>query len=130
MCAFRERYRKESRFSSHPTRCKNSIPYSQFLRMRRICSDERDFEIKSKEMSAFFRNRGYPSQIIKQARDRVSVIPREDLIPEQVDAAVEQNTIPLVLTYHPTNTLVKNIITYFTSKARGVVAQVSRARGS
>ena len=88
--------------SSQPTRCKNSIPYSQFLRMRRICSDERDFEIKSKEMSAFFRNRGYPSQIIKQARDRVSVIPHEDLIPEQVDAAVEQNTIPLVLTYHPT----------------------------
>ena len=34
----------------------------------------------------------------------MSVIPREYLIPEQVDAAAEQNTIQLVLTYHPTNT--------------------------
>ena len=39
--------------SSHPIRCKNSIPYSQFLRLRRICSDERDFDIKSKEMTVF-----------------------------------------------------------------------------
>ena len=40
--------------SSHPVRCKNSIPYSQFLRLRRICSEENDFENKSKEMASFF----------------------------------------------------------------------------
>ena len=62
-------------------------------------------------MTVFFRKRGYPPRIIKEARDRVLITPREDLIPEQVDASEEQTTIPLVLTYHPQNKLVKNNIT-------------------
>ena len=97
--------------SSHPIRCKNSIPYSQFLRLRRICSDERDFDIKSKEMTVFFINRGYPQQILQQALNRVAVAQREAIISEPVDAVVAQPTIPLVLTYHPNNTLVKSILT-------------------
>ena len=32
--------------SSHPARCKNSIPYSQFLRLRRICSEDNDLKTK------------------------------------------------------------------------------------
>ena len=43
--------------SSHPVRCKNSIPYSQLLRLRRICSEERVFEAKSKEMAGFLLRR-------------------------------------------------------------------------
>ena len=38
--------------SSHPARCKNFIPYSQFLRLRRICSEDNDFENKSIEMAS------------------------------------------------------------------------------
>ena len=44
--------------SSHPIRCKNSISYGQFLRLRRICTDNEDFDVKSKEMANLFRNRG------------------------------------------------------------------------
>ena len=39
--------------SSHPVCCNNSIPYSQFLRLRRICS-EKDFTTRSEEMTSFF----------------------------------------------------------------------------
>ena len=41
--------------SSHPSNVKNSIPYSQFLRLRRLCSDDSDFSSKSEEMCPFFR---------------------------------------------------------------------------
>ena len=33
--------------SSHLSHVKNSIPYSQFLRLRRLCSDDSDFSSKS-----------------------------------------------------------------------------------
>ena len=35
--------------SSHPSHVKNSIPFSQFLRLRRLCSDDSDFSNKSEE---------------------------------------------------------------------------------
>jgi len=97
--------------SSHPARCKNSIPYSQFLRLRRICSEGNDFENKSKEMAGFFRNRDYPSNVIQRAQERVPAIPRNALISERSDVPDAQPTIPLVLKYHPTNALIKNIMT-------------------
>ena len=61
----------------------------------RICSDERDFDSKSKEMTGFFFiNRGYPQQIIQQARNREAVTPREAIISGPVDVVVDQPTIP------------------------------------
>ena len=39
--------------SSHPNHTKQSIPYSH-LRLRRLCSDDKDFETKSLEMRTFF----------------------------------------------------------------------------
>ena len=53
--------------SSHPSHVKNSIPYSQFLRLRRLCSDDSDFSNKSKEMCQFFEKRGYPASVIQAA---------------------------------------------------------------
>ena len=47
-------------FSSlQPDRCKGAIPYSQFLRLRRICSDYDDFINKASEMKEDFWVRGY-----------------------------------------------------------------------
>ena len=40
---------------------KNSIPFSQFLRLHRLCRDDSDFPEKSEAMSQFFDKRGYPS---------------------------------------------------------------------
>ena len=45
--------------SFHPSHVKDSIPYSQFLRLRRLCSGDSDFNSKCDEMSNFFSKRGY-----------------------------------------------------------------------
>ena len=44
--------------SSHPSRVKNSIPYSQFLRLHRLCSEDSDFSLNSEEMCEFLDKRG------------------------------------------------------------------------
>ena len=49
--------------SSHPQHVKNAIPFSQFLRLRRLCSDDTDFNNKCEEMCQFFKKRGYPTPL-------------------------------------------------------------------
>ena len=60
--------------SSHPKHCKNRIPYSQFLRLPRLCSKDDDFLQKCQEMSTFFESCGYPSDLLQNARERVSSV--------------------------------------------------------
>ena len=50
--------------SSHPDSCKSSIPFSQFLRLRKICSDDADLDIEAAKMETFFTARGYPNDLI------------------------------------------------------------------
>ena len=41
--------------SSHPSHVKNSIPYSRFLRLRCLCSDDSDFLLKIRRNVRFLR---------------------------------------------------------------------------
>ena len=58
--------------SSHPPPCKNAIPYSQFVRLRRICSDQEDYNTKSNEMASYFKARGYPSEIVAACQTKIA----------------------------------------------------------
>ena len=64
--------------SHHPTECKDSIPYSQFLRIRRFCDKEEDFTHQIDKMADFFSSRGYPQSIIDAAEIRVKDILRSE----------------------------------------------------
>ena len=66
--------------SSHPSHVKNSIPYSQFLRLRRLCSDDSDFSNKSQEMCQFFEKRGYPASAIQTAHHRAQQTDRQSAL--------------------------------------------------
>ena len=46
--------------SSHPNQTKQSIPYSQFLRLRRLCSEDKDFETKFLKWEPFLSNVAIP----------------------------------------------------------------------
>lgn len=66
-------------FSSlHPQYCKRSIAYSQFLRLRRICSSDGDFLLRSKEMVCFSTDRGYPLSSLENYLQRVATISSHD----------------------------------------------------
>ena len=69
--------------SSHPSHVKNSIPFSQFLRLRRLCSDDSDFSNKSEEMCHFFKNRGYPDSVVNTAQHHAQQIDRQSALQRQ-----------------------------------------------
>ena len=81
--------------SSHPLHIKNSIPYSQALRVSRICSSEKDFKTHISHMKEWFLARVYPEIVIKNQIDKVAF--RRDL---SVKKNLESG-IPFVTTYRP-----------------------------
>ena len=94
--------------SSHLAHVKNSILYSQFLRMRRLCSDDTDFSEKAEEMCQFFKTRGYPDPVIHNSKHCAqSVHPQSAPLSSHNKL---EGRIPLTLTFHPHNISVKNII--------------------
>ena len=58
--------------SSHPLHVKNSIPFSQFLRLRRSCNYDSDFSRKLEAMKDRLR-RGYPSYTVCYSRGNAAV---------------------------------------------------------
>ena len=46
--------------SSHPQHVENAIPFSQFLRLRRLCIDDTDFNNYCEEMCQFFKKTRLP----------------------------------------------------------------------
>ena len=93
--------------SSHPSYVKNSIPYSQFLRLRRLCSDDSNFSSKSEEMCLFFEKRGYPVSVVKAGHHRAQQFDRQSSL--QTSQKDKNDRIPFTLTFHPHNHAVKSI---------------------
>ena len=58
-------------YSAHPGHCKRGIPLGQFLRLRRICSDDETFLQHSVEKARHLLRRKYPKEIILRASRRL-----------------------------------------------------------
>ncbi|XP_063077568.1 uncharacterized protein LOC134467623 [Engraulis encrasicolus] len=77
--------------SFHPDHIVKNIPYGQFVRLKRICSNDEDFEVKANDMAKRFRDRGYDETVIDQARGRASHKNRSELLnpaPKTSDSVV------------------------------------------
>ena len=66
--------------SYHPKHQKWSIPYSQAIRLRRICSSIELFYEASNMLRQDLRNRGYPKQLIEKALRPGADTNRQDLL--------------------------------------------------
>ena len=65
--------------SEHPRHLLCGIPYSQFLRVLRICSDTNDFRQNALMLSSHYIRRGYPLKLVKAALLKAELQDRESL---------------------------------------------------
>ena len=87
--------------SLHPDHCKQAVPYSQFLRLRRICSDDDDFITRATEMKNNFRARGYSQTQLDNDLLRVLNVPRDEALTPHSQNITSDDRVLLVLTYNP-----------------------------
>jgi hypothetical protein len=92
--------------SEHPKHVKNSIPYAQALRYRRIISDNDILLSELSNLKENFLNRLYPERIIDKALDKVAQLERLEIIKYREKQTGNWNAIPLILTFN--NSLVSN----------------------
>ena len=95
--------------SSHPQACRDSLPFSQLLRLRRLCSEDNDFLDRAHEMLDFFRQRLYPENVLTSAMHRVLKIARQEALSHQ-RASSNSDRVKLVLTFHPHSSLIKKVL--------------------
>lgn len=86
--------------SCHPFHTKRSIPYSQTLRLRRICSDDRDFFKRVGELKGYLKARGYDMGMVEKQVIEALKINREESLREKEPGERDQRDV-FVTTYHP-----------------------------
>ena len=89
--------------SCHPKHCTKSIPYSQALRIKRICSNEQTTKKRLGELKCHLKKRGYNNASINHCFNKASGIDRKDLI--QYKEKNANNRVPLSL-----HTILRSVI--------------------
>ena len=90
--------------SGHPEHTKQSIVYSQLIRVNRICCRENDFNRHKSNMKIWFQKRGYLQNIIKNEMKKIKF--------PSCNKAQRKNSkgIAFVVTYHPLLKQLKGIL--------------------
>ena len=83
-------YRKETEWqhylyikSKHPKLLKDTLQYNQAIQIKGISSKQEDFNNSLKEMKNNFVKQGYHPSLIKEHRERISLLNKIDLIKEK-----------------------------------------------
>ena len=69
--------------SSHPYHCKKRIPYSQALRLNRICSGNEIFDKRCNDLEGWLMERGYNGKMRRQQLLRAREHSRKDLLKKE-----------------------------------------------
>ena len=94
--------------SNHPSHVIRNIPKSQFMRLRRICSDTVDFSNQCARYENFFVQRGYDAQKIRNTIREIAKLPRDDLILPSKKKA--DNRVVFACNWHPHLSQLPNIL--------------------
>ena len=86
--------------SCHPYHCKKGIPYSQALRLNRICSDPISFDRRCNDLEKWLIERGYSEREVRKQILVARGFSRDSLL-DRENIRGEQNKITFNLTYNP-----------------------------
>ena len=98
--------------SAHPTHQKKSGPYSQLVRIRRICTKYIDFVTNAEKIISYYKTRGYPNLILQEALEKAKLLDRTILLTQNNTHTIQRNdnNLIMIITHNPANPDVKGII--------------------
>ena len=95
--------------SAHPLHCKRSLPYSQFLRIRRICGKDCDFYRHCCMIKYHLLRRGYPADCFNEAYIKATNVSTVEAC-QMAEKVEEEDPFFLITTYHPAGNALRDIV--------------------
>ena len=89
--------------SCHLQNNKSSIPYSQFLRIRRNCTEWTEFIRHSIKLYIYFSQCGYPPELVTPSLLRVNKCSQAEALSNSRNSTKENNSLFCIIKYNPTN---------------------------
>jgi hypothetical protein len=94
--------------SAHYKTTLTKSPFRQFLRLRRICTMDFDFDTESAIMIRHYLRRGYPKSLLVKHRERARQFSQQDLLEVKIHQDTEREI--MVTKFNPNNPDVMKII--------------------
>ena len=95
--------------SCHPYHCTKSIPYSQALRLNRICSENVSFDLRCNELEEWLIKRNYNPRVVRKQILKARALSRDSLL-DKVKEVKNYDRLVLTLTYHPSIKSFQNVL--------------------
>ena len=113
--------------SAHPESQKDAVPYSLFIRCKRICTKKRHFFMGVQDIIQKLAHRGYPHELIVKSFLKANQQNREDLLAMEKENPTMDKKIRLITTYSTHNPPMKDILQrykdYFIQNQKGIKFQ-------
>ena len=93
----------------HPYHCKKSIPYSQALRLNRICSKNNFFDIHCNNLEKWLSERGYSEKLVRKKILKARSESRETLLDKEKMSRNDE-TVTFNITYYPVFENIRNTL--------------------
>ena len=95
--------------SAHPKSHKDVVPYSLFIRCKRICTELKHYHMEIEEIIRKLAYRGYPKEILVTAFEKANKLDRDSLLREDHKKTSDAK-IRLITTYNIHNPPMKDIL--------------------
>ena len=99
----------------HPNHTKKAIPFSLFLRIRRICSTDTFFDQRGQELIENLIKRGYSRTSLQRDANRVRSIPRHATLQPQEKESAKTDRTPFVTSFNPALPKISSVVNKYTT---------------
>ncbi len=98
--------------SAHPPHQTKSGPYSELVMVKRICTNQSDYDIYSENLLTYYTHKGYPDSVIASTRQKASTHDRATLLVDwslnnEISQPTNDDNLHVIITYNPANPDVK-----------------------
>ena len=95
--------------SCHVSHCKKSIPFSQALRLNRICSENAFFDKRCNELELWLKEKAYSGKLVRGQILKARKCSRSEVLKKRKSVG-NNNRFVFNITYHPALSKLKNVL--------------------